>query len=166
MAEADTYQRNRNTRPNRRSRLFCSLREETEECTGSSEGNYFLFSGKIHLKSENNLLLCYENLWKGSIILNACAQEIDFIFMLDDHILIDFAVSVGLCHFYSRLFTFQYLDKNGITDLARENFTYSLRVNVGEFLEATVTPPDSSVSIFIHIKFHNGRELINRKKLY
>ena len=92
------------------------------------------------------------------VIPVACAQEIDYLFSCW---IIDFAVSVGLCHFYSRLFTFQYLDKNGITDLARENFTYSLRVNVGEFLEATVTPPDSSVSIFIYIKFHNGRELIN-----
>lgn len=33
-------------------------------------------------------------------------------------------------------FYLQYLERNGITDLTRENFTFSSKYNIGDFMEA------------------------------
>jgi len=38
----------------------------------------------------------------------------------------------------SHIFYFQYIERNGVTDLGRGHFSFNTKVNVGEFYEARV----------------------------
>ena len=47
---------------------------------------------------------------------------------------------------------FQYLDRNGITDLSRANFTFSTKVCVGEFYETILANGPQG-----HVSIHSNR---------
>lgn len=65
------------------------------------------------------------------------------------------------CLWSGLIFNFQYLLRNGITEISRDNFSYSTKIKVGDFYEARDGPEVSVSTCFIDSMFLKDRFTVN-----